>query len=142
MEYAVAGASVASRAAGYDMPGIVADGQSALDMYEVAGEAIRRARAGQGPTLIEAQTYRYQGHFGADNTLLYREQEEEDYYKARDCNENLKVYLLDNGVATEAELEEMDRRAVADIAKAARFAEDSPFPGPEELETDVYVSYP
>ena len=142
MEYAVAGASVASRAAGYDMPGIVADGQSALEMYEVAGEAVRRARAGQGPTLIEAQTYRYFGHFGADNPLLYREQEEEDYYKSRDCNERLHAYILDNGVATEAELEEMDQQAVTNVAEAARFADVSPFPGPEDLMADVYVSYP
>ena len=142
MEYAVAGAAVAPRAAGYDMPGIVADGQSALEMYEVAGEAIRRARAGEGPSLIEAMTYRYMGHFGADNTLAYREQKEEDYYRARDCNDRLQAYLLDNGVATEAELEEIDRQAVANVAEAARFADESPFPGPEELTSDVYVSYP
>ena len=84
-EYAVAGGSIANRAAGYDMPGVLVDGQSALDMFEVGKEAVARARAGDGPTLIEAQTYRYQGHFGADDPLGYRTQEEEDYYEARDC---------------------------------------------------------
>ena len=62
-EYAVAGKSVADRAAGYKMPGISVDGQSAMDMYEVSKTAIERARKGKGPTLIEAKTYRYKGHF-------------------------------------------------------------------------------
>ena len=140
-EFAVAGASVANRAAGYDMPGVLADGQSALEIYEVAGEAIRRARAGGGPTLIEAETYRYMGHFGADNPLGYRDEEEEAYYKNRDCNERLRTHLLENGVATEEELKALDRRVLDEVAEATRFANESPFPAPEELLTDVYISY-
>ena len=62
-EFTVAGASVANRAAGYDMPGVSVDGQDVIEMHEVAAEAVGRARRGEGPTLIEAQTYRYQGHF-------------------------------------------------------------------------------
>ena len=81
-EYSVSGESVADRAAGYGMPGITVDGQSVLDVYEVAGESINRARSGGGPTLIEAKTYRYMGHFGADNPLMYRTQEEEEEFKA------------------------------------------------------------
>ena len=141
VEYAVAGESVADRAAGYNMPGIAVDGMSVLDVYEVAGEAVRRARAGEGPTLIEALTYRYMGHFGADNPLMYRTEAEETEFKARDCNEQLKAYLLENGVATEEKLEAMDRKAVDEVAEATRFANESPFPEPSELMTDVYVSY-
>ena len=141
VEYAVAGESVADRAAGYNMPGIAVDGMSVLDVYEVAGEAVRRARAGEGPTLIEALTYRYMGHFGADNPLMYRTESEEAEFKARDCNEQIKTYLLENGVATEDELEAMDRKAVDEVAEATRFANDSPFPDASELMTDVYVSY-
>ena len=141
VEYAVAGESVADRAAGYNMPGIAVDGMSVLDMYEVAGEAVRRARAGEGPTLIEALTYRYMGHFGADNPLLYRTEAEEVEFRSRDCNEQLKTYLLENGVATEGELEAMNQKAVDDVEEAARFANESPFPDPSELMTDVYVSY-
>ena len=141
VEYAVAGESVADRAAGYNMPGIAVDGMSVLDVYEVAGEAVRRARAGEGPTLIEALTYRYMGHFGADNPLMYRTEAEETEFKARDCNEQLKAYLLENGAATEDELEAMDRKAVDEVAEATRFANESPFPEASELMTDVYVSY-
>ena len=141
-EYAIAGASVSNRAAGYDMPGVLVDGQSALEMFEVGGEAVRRARAGGGPTLIEAQTYRYQGHFGADNPLGYRTEEEEAYYQAKDCIAGLTAYILDGGHATQAEIDEIDLRAVEAVAAATKFANDSPFPQLEELFDDVYVSYP
>ena len=140
-EYAVAGGSVANRAAGYDMPGVLVDGQSALDMYEVGREAVARARAGEGPTLIEAQTYRYQGHFGADDPLGYRTQEEEDYYEARDCIARMRAHLTDGGYATEAELEAVEAGAVAAVTAATQFADGSPFPEADELTTDVYVSY-
>ena len=140
-EYAVAGGSVSNRAAGYDMPGVVVDGQAVLDVFEVGKEAIRRARGGEGPTLIEAQTYRYQGHFGADDPLGYRTQEEEDYYEARDCIAMLRAHILDTGSTSEAELDAIDERALRSVQAAAKFADDSPFPNDDELTTDVYVSY-
>ena len=141
-EYAVAGASISDRAAGYDMPGVAVDGQSVLDVYEVAGEAVKRARAGDGPTLIEAQTYRYMGHFGADDPLGYRTEDEEAYYHARDCIERLKGHLLEGAYASEDELDDIDRRAVEAVTAATRFADESPFPPDSDLYTDVYVSYP
>ena len=140
-EYAVAGGSVANRAAGYDMPGVLVDGQSALDMFEVGREAVARARAGEGPTLIEAQTYRYQGHFGADDPLGYRTQEEEDYYEARDCIASLRAHITNGGYATEGEIEALEARALQAVAAATAFADESPFPDASELTTDVYVSY-
>ena len=139
-EYSIAGESVAKRAAGYDMPGVRADGQSALEMWEVGGEAVRRARAGEGPSLIEAMTYRYDGHFGADDPLTYRTQEEEDYYEGRDCIEQLRNHILDTGKATEADLAALDEKAVVAVTGASKFADESPFPSPEELTTDVYVN--
>jgi TPP-dependent pyruvate/acetoin dehydrogenase alpha subunit len=141
-EYSVAGGSIANRAAGYAMPGVVVDGQSALEMFEVAREAIARARAGEGPTLIEAQTYRYMGHMGADDPLGYRTKEEEDYYKGRDCIKRMEEHLLDAGFATESDLKTIDERVLIAIGEATKFANDSPFPDPSELTTDVYVSYP
>ncbi len=141
-EYAVAGGSIANRAPGYDMPGIVVDGQSATDMFEVGREAVARARAGDGPTLIEAQTYRYQGHFGADDPLGYRTQEEEDYYEARDCIEQLKGHILEGEYASETDLNAIDEKCAAAVVEAAKFANESPFPDDAELTTDVYVSYP
>ena len=140
-EYSVAGASVSNRAAGYDMPGVVVDGQAALDVFEVGKEAVRRARAGEGPTLIEAQTYRYQGHFGADDPLGYRTQEEEDYYEARDCIGTLRAHILDAGGTSEADLGAIDQKALSAVEAAAKFANDSPFPEDDELTTDVYVAY-
>ena len=142
VEYAVSGTSVANRAEGYAMPGVTVDGQSALDMFEVAGEAVARARSGEGPTLIEAQTYRYMGHFGADDPLSYRTSEEEQYYRDRDCIDRMTTYLLEAGTATQEDLDAIDKRAVEAVAAAAKFADESPFPAPEELTTDVYVSYP
>jgi len=141
-EYAVAGGSVANRAAGYDIPGVLVDGQSVLEMYEVGGEAIARARSGEGPSLIEAQTYRYEGHFGADDTLLYRTEEEEALYRSRDCIDMFRAHLLESSVAAEEDLQELDEKALAVVNAAVKFADESPFPDPEELFTDVYISYP
>ena len=140
-EFTVAGASVANRAAGYDMPGVSVDGQDAVEMHEVAGEAVARARRGEGPTLIEAQTYRYQGHFGADDPLGYRSEEEEAYYKGRDCLARLRVHMLDGEIATESELAAIESECVEAVQAAVKFADDSPFPQPEELMEDVYVKY-
>ncbi len=140
-EFTVAGASVANRAAGYDMPGVSVDGQDVIEMHEVAAEAVARARNGDGPTLIEAQTYRYQGHFGADDPLGYRTQEEEDYYEARDCLARMEAHLVDNGFAAEPELRAIDEECRQAVTDATRFADESPFPDPEELMTDVYVNY-
>lgn len=141
-EYAVAGGSIADRAAGYDIPGIMVDGQSVLDMYEVGGQAVERARSGQGPTLIEAQTYRYFGHFGADNPLSYRTEEEEQHFKSRDCIERLKAHIVETGSATEEDLSTIDSKSDNAVTEAAKFANDSPFPELEELFTSVYISYP
>ena len=141
-EYAVAGKSVASRAAGYAMPGVTVDGQNVMEMYEVAGEAVDRARRGEGPTLIEALTYRYHGHYGADNPLGYRTEDEEEYYKDRDCIDTMAKFLLESGIMTQQELDEVDRVATGQVEEASRFAIESPYPDPSEILSDVYVSYP
>ena len=94
-EYSVAGGSVSNRADGYGIPGVTVDGQAVLDVFEVAKEAVGRARAGEGPTLIEAQTYRYLGHAGHDDPLTYRSEEEQEYYMNRDCIVTFKKYILD-----------------------------------------------
>ena len=140
-EYSVAGGSIAGRAAGYGFPGVSTDGQNVLEMYEVAGEAVARARAGEGPTLIEAQTYRYLGHFGADNPLLYRSEEEEAQFRAKDCIERLSVHILEQGAASEAELEAIRERAATAVLEATRFAEESAFPEAADLFTDVYHDF-
>lgn len=140
-EFTVAGGSISNRAAGYDIPGVSVDGQSVLDIFEVGGEAVARARRGEGPTLIEAQTYRYQGHFGADDPLGYRSEEEQKYYMDRDCIKQLTAHIIENGFAGEDDLQKLDEEALAAVEAAARFANESPFPEPEELMADVYNTY-
>ena len=140
-EYSVAGGSVSNRADGYGIPGVTVDGQSALDIFEVAGEAVRRARNGEGPTLIEAQTYRYLGHMGHDDPLGYRSQEEQDYYMSRDCVIGLRAHILDGDYADETELDEIDAKCLTAVNEATEFANNSPFPEAGELLEDVYVSY-
>ncbi|MDA1188346.1 MAG: thiamine pyrophosphate-dependent dehydrogenase E1 component subunit alpha [Chloroflexi bacterium] len=141
-EYSVAGGSIANRAAGYGVPGVTVDGQNVLDMYEVGGEAVRRARAGEGPTLIEAQTYRYFGHYGADNPLGYRSKEEQDHYMSKDCIRQMRKHLTESKFATGAELDAIDKDCHTRIEAATKFGVDSPFPDLDELTTDVYIKYP
>ena len=140
-EFTVAGGSISNRAAGYNMPGVTVDGQSAIEIYEVAGEAVNRARKGEGPTLIEAETYRYGGHFGADDPLGYRTEEEEAHYKERDCIQQLAAHIIEGGYAGEEQLQKLDEDAQERITKAVGFADDSPFPEASALNEDVYVSY-
>ena len=141
VEYSLAGGSVSARGAGYGMPGVEVDGQNAIEMYEACKEAVRRARAGEGPTVIEAHTYRYYGHFGADNPLGYRTKEEEEYYRSRDCIDTFKIHMLESGEITKDELEKIDEDILVVIDEAVKFADESSWPEPEELMTDVYVNY-
>ena len=140
-EYSVAGGSVSNRADGYGIPGVTVDGQAVLDVFEVAKEAVGRARAGEGPTLIEAQTYRYLGHAGHDAPLTYRSEEEQEYYMNRDCIATFKKYILDSSFANENELGEIENNCEAAIATSVKFADDSPYPSDEALTEDVYTTY-
>ena len=141
-EYSVAGGSVSNRAEGYGMPGVTVDGKSVLDVFEVAKEAVARARSGEGPTLIEAQTYRYLGHAGHDDPLTYRSKEEQSFYMDRDCITSFRRYILDGSFADEDELDNIDLQCQEKIAVSVQYADDSPFPDDEELTKDVYNNYP
>ena len=141
-EYSVAGGSVSNRAEGYGMPGVTVDGQSVLDVFEVAKEAVARARSGEGPNLIEAKTYRYLGHAGHDDPLTYRSEEEQSFYMDRDCITSFRRYILDGSFADEDELDSIDLQCQEKIAVSVQYADDSPFPDDEELTKDVYNNYP
>jgi pyruvate dehydrogenase E1 component alpha subunit len=122
-------ADIASRAAGYGMPGVVVDGQDVCAVHHVVGEAVRRARAGDGPTLVEAKTYRWYGHCEADPpTTVYRTKEEEAAWRLRDPIALLRAKLLADSISTEAELEGWDAEEELLIEEAVRFARDSPDP--------------
>ena len=122
------------------MPGAVVDGQDVFAIFEAAGEAILRARRGDGPTLLECQTYRYFGHFEGD-AVKYRTREEEAHYKSRDCLQRFREATLPQRLLTESDLGEIDQRAREVILDATKFAEESPLPEPEDCFKDVYVSY-
>jgi pyruvate dehydrogenase E1 component alpha subunit len=142
-EYAMNITDIADRAAGYGIPGVIADGMDFLDVYEKAGEAIERARAGEGPTLLECKTYRYFGHYVGD-PLTYRTKEEtEEVRQTRDPLESLERSVVEELELCDADaLREIDAAAVAAVEAAVAFAESSDVPDPREVTTDVYVSYP
>jgi TPP-dependent pyruvate/acetoin dehydrogenase alpha subunit len=131
---------IANRAAAYEMPGVVVDGLDLFSVYEAAGEAIARARRGDGPSLLEAKTYRYYGHFQGD-MVTYRTQEELDRFKRRDPIQGVRQYALQRGLATAAEFDAIDARVHATLDKAWADAKAAPWPAPEEALTDVYVTY-
>jgi TPP-dependent pyruvate/acetoin dehydrogenase alpha subunit len=131
---------VANRAAAYEIPGLVVDGLDLFAVYEASGEAIARARRGEGPTLIEAKTYRYYGHFQGD-MVTYRTEEELNRFKERDAIQNVRRYAIEHELATAAELDAIDARTKAALDTAWEDAKAAPWPQPEEALTDVYVSY-
>ena len=129
---------VATRAQGFGLPSVIVDGQDALAMHEAAQEAIDRARAGDGPTLIEAKTYRFHTH-SAFATKDPRAADEVAFWKRRDPIEILGAKLLDAGVLTAAELDALRAHEAALAQEAADFAVASPYPAPEEALTDVFL---
>ncbi len=139
--YHCAAKDISDRAVAYDMPGATVDGTDFFAVYEAAAEAIARARRGEGPSLVECRGFRYYGHFQGD-TMLYFTEEEKARNRARDPIESFKKRVLERGLLSEAELAEIDAKVAAAIEDAVKFAEESPWPNPEELLTDVYVSYP
>ncbi len=141
VEYSTNIKNIAERASAYTIPGVTVDGMDVFAVYETAFKAARRARAGEGPTLIEAKTYRYYGHFEGDS-LKYRSKEEEQMYRARDPIVGFERRVVAEKLLTRDELEETQKRAEAAIEAAIKFANASPYPDPEQCLTDVYVSYP
>jgi pyruvate dehydrogenase E1 component alpha subunit len=127
-----------TKGAAFGMPGIQVDGMDVLAVYRVAKEAVARARAGEGPTLIEALTYRFRGHSLADPDEL-RPKEEKDFWNARDPIKKLASYLVTAGLMTEAELTTLDREIQDLIDDSVEFAENSPEPDPNELRRYIFA---
>ena len=142
VEYALSTANVSDRAAGYNMPGINVDGMDVFAVYDAAGQAVARARAGEGPSLLECRTYRFYGHTVFDNPLSYRTKEEEDHWRARDPLKLFREAVLPLGDITLEELDQIDAEAAQLMEDAIKFADESPLPDPLEIYDDVYVSYP
>ncbi len=129
---------ISSRAAAYGMPGVTVDGNDPDATYEVAAEAIGRARSGGGPTLVEATTYRFMGHLFGDQ-MPYMPPEELAAAKAADPVPRFRARLVSDGTATEAELDAIDAEIGTSVDEAVRAALDAPLPDAAELFTDVYA---
>lgn len=133
-------ADVVDRAAGYGMPGVIVDGMDVLAVHEAAGEAVARARRGEGPALVEAKTYRFYNHHGIQNLGLgYRPDAEVLAWKERDPIFSFEDRLIASGSATRDEFDAIWAEVRAVITEAIEFADSSAFPEPEALLRGVYT---
>lgn len=135
----LAGGSVAGRAKAYGIPGYVADGNDVLDVRKTVAKAVRRARQGKGPSIVENQTYRYSGHFQGEPQKYRTQKEVEEFRRRRDPIDRFKETLLQEGILTGSQDQEIED-AVSDlIEKAVQYAKDAPFPRPEDALEDLFV---
>lgn len=131
---------VATRAQGYGMPGVIVDGNDPVKVYEVTKEAVERARRGEGPTLIEAKTYRLVPHSSDDDDRAYRSREEVQEWKKRDPVVTFEARLKDEGILSDEMLEDMQKKIKDAVNDATEFAEKAPLPDPATLAEHVYGS--
>lgn len=132
---------IADRAKAYDMPGVVVDGNDVMAVYEAAGEAVKRAREGKGPSLIECKTYRQRGHFEGD-PMSYRSKEELEAWLKKDPIPRFEKSLRDMKALTDAKMADLKKETGVRIEAAVKFAEESPYPNPAEIMDDVYTGAP
>ena len=129
---------LAGRASSYGIPDVTVDGNDVVAVYEAVGEAIARARRGEGPTLVECKTYRWHGHFEGD-AQTYKPDEEVEEWKKKDPIPAFRKRLIEMKVLTEPDADKIDRETNEEIEKAVKFAQESPFPAPEETLEDVFA---
>lgn len=132
---------IADRAAGFGMPGVrVEDGQDVLAVYDAVHTAVRRARRGEGPSLVEVITYRYNEHSeGLKLGTDYRDQAERAQWVERDPIVVFRQRLLDDGVATAEQLDALEAEVIEEVDEAVQFTNDSPFPDPSVAFKDLYT---
>lgn len=131
---------IAKRAEGYGFPGVIVDGQDVLAVYKVTQEAVDRARRGDGPTLIEAKTYRFEEHCDNLNIQIpYRSQEEIDHHiQHKDPLMLYRKTALAAGYLSEQQLDAIEQQVVAEVEQANHFAETSPYPAVEDIHSYMY----
>jgi len=129
--------TIGQRADSYCMPGCTIDGNDVLLVYEKAREAVERARSGGGPSLIEAETYRWYGH-GASDNRSYRTAEEEAGWKEKCPIKKFKSYLLEKSLAAEDEMRTLESKAAEDVQAAIEFAEKAPLPDPADVTSYIF----
>ncbi len=129
---------IADRAAGYDMPGVIVDGNDVVAVFEAITAAVERARKGEGPSLVECKTYRWRGHFEGD-ACVYRKKDELDEWVKKDPIPRFAKKLVDDGVLTKKELNKLQADIDKELEEAITFAEESPLPQPADMFDDVYA---
>jgi len=129
---------LSDRAKAYGFPGVSVDGNDVLAVYDAASKAIVRARAGEGPTLIECKTYRWYGHSEID-PAKYRSKEEVETWKRKDPIPRFEKYLIDRKVLTDELKAEVAAKITQEINEAVDFADRSPYPSPEEAPSFVWA---
>ncbi len=138
IKYAANITNLADRAAAYGIPGRTIDGNDPLAVYEAVNDAVERARRGEGPSIIECNTYRWAGHYTSD-PQSYVSKETVEQWKSKDPLPRFKGYLLENAVLSESEIEAIHQEIEEEIESAVKYADASPFPSPEETLEDVYA---
>jgi 2-oxoisovalerate dehydrogenase E1 component subunit alpha len=133
---------LADRAAGYGFPGVVVDGNDVLACYEVTRQAVERARRGEGPTLIEAKTYRFTAHSSDDDDKRYRQPDEVATWRQKDPIQRYASYLRDAGTLTDATENAISERVNQQVDDATEYAEQAADPTPDDLTTFVYKQEP
>lgn len=126
------------RAKAYDIPGITINGNDVLEVKRVSSEAIKRAREGEGPTLIECLTYRQKGHYLGDPGKAYRDSQELQAWINCCPIKTYKERLIEAKIATEKEIDIIDREVKELLWEAVKFALDSPYPDVREAYEDVF----
>src|SRR5205085_10457943 len=134
--------SVAGRAVSYGMPGYEVDGNDVEAVYEIAGEAGRRARAGEGATLLECKTYRTRPHSEGMGDFTYRTREDVEAWKARCPIQRLRRWLVEQRISTDTELDKIDAEITASVTAANQRAEQSPWPDQVTAANHVYATSP
>jgi len=129
---------IADRAKAYGIPGVVVDGNDVLAVYEVVNQAVERARNGEGPSIVEAKTYRILG-FSTGDKGGYQPEEEIAEWTKKDAIERFKKYLIKKEILTGKEVENLDNEAVNEVEEAIKFAVDSPYPEKKSAFTGVYA---
>lgn len=138
--YSIAGGDVARRAAGFNMPGVIVDGNDYFAVFDAAREAAERAREGGGPSLIEAKQRRYYGHFEGDAQTYRPKGEVEDYRAHKDCLIQFRERVLSATLLEEDQLDMIDREVAQVIDQAYQAAKDSPLPPEDDLMRDIYAT--
>lgn len=137
-EKQIASENIAVRASSYGMPGFKVDGNNPLEVYEVMKEAHKRAKNGEGPTLIEAVSERLSAHSSDDNQNQYRTEEELNESKEKDCNISFKKYLYEHELLNEEIEKELESNVAKEVNDATKYAEEAPYPDIDTIKNYVY----